>query len=346
MGASDLQEFIDQVARLISSSRRYEGETLSVYAVVNPQAGFLSHRRRLRRAIESVRRHLGQMHVSGAPVQTRIAVTEYSGHARVLAERAEQYLTGCSSPLLLSAGGDGTHRDILSGVLSSGLQSPVYRLPAGTGNDSADAPTMDAAFERASELAVQTPQAAIEARSSDGAVYHAFNVASFGLDAVISGVTNRLKGSHLPGNMYTLVADIATLLYVPLIGIPPARIVWREGPVQHEVAGKFALAAMGAGGNRRYGGGKPILPDHRNLCIIRLPPLIQRISLKKQVYYGTHLDRTEVIPATAEALTIYSDERLPFQFDGEMVWIEPEAFPVHMTVIPDAWLSVQPAQKS
>ncbi len=340
------QEFIREVARLISSSRRYRGEPLSVYAVVNPHAGFLSRQRRLRRAIAVLRQRIGEAPVAPAPVDTRIALTEYSGHARQLAERAGEYLAGRSAPLLLSAGGDGTHRDLLSGVLACGLQSPVYRLPAGTGNDSADAPTMAAAFERASDLAVQTPQAAIEARTSDGAVYHAFNIASFGLDAIISGITNRLKGTHLPGNMYTLVADLATLLYVPLVGIPPARIVWREGPVQHEATGQFALAAIGAGGNRRYGGGKPILPDHRNLCVIRLPSLIQRISLKKQVYYGTHLQRPEVIPGVAESLTIYSDERLPFQFDGEMVWIEPEAFPVHMTIIREAWLSVQPAQKS
>ena len=338
------QELVREIARLISSSRRYRGKPLSVYAVVNPRAGIVSRKKKRKRAVELLRRRLNESGVSSAaPPEIRVAVTEYSGHARHLAERAADYLVGRSEPLLLSVGGDGTHRDVLSGVLSCGLQSPVYRLPAGTGNDSADAPTMADAFKRASTLAVVTPQTAIEARTSDGLVYHAFNVASFGIDAVISRITDRLKRMHLPGNMYTVVADIATLFYVPLVGIPPVRVVWREGPVQHEVSGQFALAAIGAGGNRRYGGGKPILPDYRNLCIIRLPPLVQRIELKRQIYHGTHLERSEVIPGIADSVTIYSDERLPFQFDGEMVWIEPEAFPVHMTVIRDAWLSVQPA---
>ncbi|MFP4643966.1 MAG: diacylglycerol/lipid kinase family protein [Spirochaetales bacterium] len=338
------QELVRELARLIASSRCYRREPLSVYAVVNPRAGVLSRKRTRKRLVELLRRRLDDKAISpAAPPDIRVALTEYSGHARQLAERAADYLAGRRQTLLLSAGGDGTHRDLLSGVLSRRLKAPVYRLPAGTGNDSADAPTLADAFERASDLAVVTPQMAIEVRSFDGAVYHAFNVASFGLDAVISGVTNRLKTTRVPGNMYTVVADIATLLYVPLVGIPPARIVWREGPVQHEVSGQFALAALGAGGNRRYGGGKPILPDYRNLCIIRLPPFAQRVSLKRHLYQGTHLERDGVIAGIADSVTIYSDQRLPFQFDGEMVWIEPGAFPVHMTIIRDAWLSVQTA---
>ncbi|MFW6368831.1 MAG: hypothetical protein ACOCZ9_03745 [Spirochaetota bacterium] len=206
---------------------------------------------------------------------------------------------------------------------------------------------MGEAFDRLSRVRGFRAETAIETVTADGRVFHAFNIASFGLDAVVSAVTNALRYGHLPGNLYTLVADIATVVYVPLFGIPETGLVWAAGNREmHGVRGRFALVALGVGGYRRYGGGKPILPDGRNLCTIRLPSFLRRIRIKKHVYNGTHIHEKEVHGDYASYLEIHCAERLPFQFDGEVVMLTPQSFPVRMYVRPNAWLSLQPSGQS
>lgn len=346
-----LEDFVGEVADIIATSPGFRDASPTVFAVVNPQAGLFSRRDKLDRTLRMLGTYKRR---SGAPVRhpdrLHIQMTEYSGHARDIAPEGIRRLYGASSPVMLSAGGDGTHRDLLSGLLSLSPGErpvigtpPVFRLPAGTGNDSADAHSMSEAFDRLSRVRGSRAETAIEARTADGRVFHAFNIASFGLDAVVSGVTNALRYGHLPGNLYTLVADIATVVYVPLFGIPETRLVWASDTETHSARGRFALVALGAGGNRRYGGGKPILPNRRNLCTIRLPSLSRRIRIKKHVYNGTHIHEKEVHGDYARYLEIHCEERLPFQFDGEVVMLTRQSFPVRMYVRPNAWLSLQPS---
>lgn len=410
-----LEEFVGEVADIIATSPGFRDASPTVFAVVNPQAGLFSRRDKLERTLRALVKYKRRAGARARhPHRLHIQMTEYSGHARVIAPEGMRRLHGANSPVMLSAGGDGTHRDLLSGLLSlsgrpgeppgspGGLAGsnaalpgspdtrpgspggppgpnaalpgsqdvppgppggrsntgtpgrpggrsnidtpPVFRLPAGTGNDAADAPTMSEAFERLSRVRGSRAETAIETRTADGHVFYAVNIASFGLDAVISGVTNALRHGHLPGNLYTLVADIATVVYVPIFGIPKTGLVWNNGGQTHSASGRFALVALGAGGYRRYGGGKPILPDWRNLCTIRLPSLSRRIRIKKHVYHGTHIHEREVHGDYAKYLEIHCDERLPFQFDGEVVLLGPQSFPVRMYVRPNAWLSLQPSQ--
>ncbi len=349
------RKLVEELSVLLAHSPFFRETPPSVHAVVNPTAGLFARTSRLQRSVELLRERMSSMPAGGRlePASVSVEFTEYPGHARQLAVEGIERLRGSAAPLLLSAGGDGTHRDLLEAVVASTdnareprTHMPVFRLPAGTGNDSADARTMNQAYRRLTQLHEPRLEAAIETRTADGRAFYAFNVASFGLDAVVSGVTNVLKRTHLPGNLYTLVADVATVLYVPIFGIPHSHVAWSTGDGFEEVEGRFAVVAFGVDGGRRYGRGKPILPDARNMCAIRLPPLVRRIGIKKHVYRGTHMGEPEVIGRCTTMLQIEATERMPFQFDGEMVWLTPEAFPVTMRIRPSAWASLQPRSQS
>lgn len=342
--STSYEDVVYELSRLLATSPQYRERAPHVLAVLNPQAGVFAHAYRREGALRTLRRRLdGLGDTLRDPDRIMIRVTGYPGHARALTLEGLKSLRGAESTALLSAGGDGTHRDMLSGIVGARADDvPAFRLPAGTGNDAADARTMNEAYVRLQSLSSVRSEAAIETRSATGALHYAFNVASFGLDAVIAHITNRLKRTVLPGNLYTVVADLATVLYVPLMGIPRVSVrVYSEGEQAGTLSGRFVLVAFGAGGYRRYGGGKPILPDERNLCAIRLPPLARRIALKNLLYRGRHLDEPEVSACGCDSLTVESDERLPFQFDGETVWMEREDFPVTVRLLDGAWLRLQ-----
>ncbi|MFW5995156.1 MAG: hypothetical protein ACOCRN_03510, partial [Spirochaetia bacterium] len=122
-----LEDFVGEVADIIATSPGFQDASPAVFAVVNPQAGLFSHRRRLDRTLRILGAHKRR---SGAPVRhpdrLHIHMTEYSGHARDIAPEGIRCLHGARSPVMLSAGGDGTHRDLLSGLLSLSAQSGEF----------------------------------------------------------------------------------------------------------------------------------------------------------------------------------------------------------------------------
>lgn len=336
-------EFAEHVARLLTQSPAYRASGSTIHTIINPKSGLFTHRDRLRRSLSALQGHskrIGQQ--TSLPVQLHLS--EYPGHATQLVDRI---VSGPARPrMLISAGGDGTHKDVLSGLVSaspedSGLY-PVFRLPAGTGNDGADCATLTEAYEVLPRLSDTHRFPALRVRTADGRVFYSFNIASFGLDAYVAHVTNKLKG-RLPGNVYTLVADLATLFYVPVYGIPETRLsITRSDGTVLQWQHRYALVAFGVSGKRRYGGDKPILPQTENLVAIELPGFFGRIKLKQHVYHGTHVHDPEVRLEDMSSMVIECDERMPFQFDGESLWLEPDAFPVTVSRIDHAWHGLRP----
>jgi YegS/Rv2252/BmrU family lipid kinase len=89
-----------------------------VRIIVNPISGRGTHRGMLR----DLEHHLA---TRGYPVQ--VAKTRHAGHARELAASAPDDAT-----CVVSVGGDGTHREVLSGLI--GRRVPACILPSGTEN--------------------------------------------------------------------------------------------------------------------------------------------------------------------------------------------------------------------
>lgn len=273
--------------------------------------------------------------VSGSPPTRSVHLTERPGHA---SEIAAAILDNPESErqLLMSIGGDGTHREVLSAVAervdvtvgANGRNVCVFRMPMGTGNDGADA--VDAADAcRQLHFGVPVNNTGIVRVTPTGMrPMFAFNVTSIGIDAYVTDTSNKLKAAF-PGDMYKVIADAATLFYEPVFGVGEVGLTLTdEDGGESRYQDRYILVAVGPTGNRHYGNGKRILPSDNNLCAIRTVGLRKKIAMKKHVYEGTHVGLPGTLSACVTKVVVDYGRRVPLQLDGEGVWLDPQNFPV------------------
>lgn len=334
-----------QFERILRRSALFPNERLTVDVIINQQAGALSSERRAHATVEGLDRLsrgiVGPVRADGE-LSVRFHVTHYVGHAREISNRL------LSSPpagphLIVSAGGDGTHADVLSAFDADGQATqaqdgtdPVYfvRLPFGTGNDGADAPDLAGVVRLLLGSAEPRRTGKLVVRPKGMSQFTGFNIASIGLDAYVAYLTNRLKG-RFAGDLYKLIADVMTLLYERLVGAETMRVETVDDQGRgHELTGRFLLLALGVSGYRRYGGGKLVLPTYENLCAIEPLGLMGKLRLKALFYRGAHIHEPNVHMRAVRRITVHYERSIPLQIDGETVWLEPDNFPLEMKVLP------------
>jgi diacylglycerol kinase family enzyme len=244
--------------------------------------------------------------------------------------------------LIISAGGDGTALEILSEytkrVTASAekfLDTFVFlRLPMGTGNDGADAQSLEEALFRLIEPSGIKYESAITLTTAGGkGPFYAFNILSAGLDAFVTHWTNRMKG-RLPGDSYKLWIDAASLFYNKIYKIGFMDICARDrvGNVIGKFHEKALLLAAGASGCRTYGAGNRILPDERNVCVMREMPVARKIAIKRLVTEGKHAACPEVLLFSAASVKFSCEYPILAQMDGETTLLKPEDFPAVIQV--------------
>jgi diacylglycerol kinase family enzyme len=269
--------------------------------------------------------------------------TKGPGHAgavtRALLEEAALRLgqdDGLEKPfyLIITAGGDGTSLETLSAVFHAPelvrSNLAVLRLPMGTGNDGADA------WELKDALTLLTDPVEIEFRRALRLVtatpgkgpFLAFNILSVGLDAFVTHMTNKMKGK-LPGDSYKLWVDIASLLYDRLYKVGPmeVRALDEKGRELRSLKETALLLAVGESGHRTYGSHKKILPDDRNVCLVRQMPLLRKVALKGLFTTGEHVTKPESLLFSAARVEFSGRYPILAQMDGETVLLQPEDFP-------------------
>ena len=344
--------------RIFRTSALYPGEHLTVDVIVNLQAGALSSRNRYQQTVMTLDRLTRGL---VGPVRDRRVLdlrfhqTHYVGHARELtAALLAEEVPG--RRLIVSAGGDGTHGEVLSaaatgvahgaaeavrgGGPSGEIESPgsdqavhYVRLPLGTGNDGADAPDLASAVRLLLGSARFTHSGRLVVAPAGMTAFHGYNIASVGLDAYVAFLTNRLK-RRFAGDLYRLLADVMTLFYERLVGVGPMRVeLTDEQGRADELAGTFLLIAMGVTGYRRYGGGKLVLPAYENLCAIEPLGLAGKLRLKSLFYRGEHVHEPNVHMRSVRRLRIHYDRKAPLQIDGETVWLEEDNFPLEIQLL-------------
>jgi len=234
--------------------------------------------------------------------------------------------------LIIVAGGDGTSLEVLS-VLYDAPASlrahiAVLRLPMGTGNDGADAPTLTGALALLIKPSRIEYTPALRLLTATNA-FLAFNILSVGLDAYVTHMTNKMKGK-LPGDFYKLWVDIASLLYDRLYTVDFLDVrAWDEyGKEVHSFREKLLLLAVGASGHRTYGAQKKVLPDDRNVCAITQMPLLRKLALKGLFASGGHVNRPEAIMCNARRVEITGTHPILAQMDGEAILLHREHFPI------------------
>ncbi len=331
-----------QFEHILRRTALFAGRHVSVDMIVNPQAGTLSSEKRAVATVEHLNR-LASGIVGPLRGEDELSVsfhlTHYVGHAHEIARAL------CAMPvpdvhLIVSAGGDGTHGEVLSAcddaVLRSGEAKKLYfvRLPFGTGNDGADAPDLPSAVRLLLGSAEPRRTGQVVVTPREMTAFRAFNIASVGLDAYVGYLTNRLKG-RFGGDLYKLIADVMTLLYERVVGAGRMRVdlVDEQGQTDR-LERVFLLVALGVSGYRRYGGGKLVLPAYENLCAIEPLGVLGKIRLKGLFYRGEHVHEPNVTMRSVRRIVIHYGQRIPLQMDGETVWLGKENFPLEMQVGP------------
>ncbi|MDR2739288.1 MAG: diacylglycerol kinase [Treponema sp.] len=254
---------------------------------------------------------------------------------KALMDEAVSSHTG-TSPfyLILTAGGDGTSLEALTALYSApaAVRSNfgVLRLPMGTGNDGADGWELDTVLDRLiypSEIQYTRALRLTTATPRKGP-FMAFNILSVGLDAFVTHMTNKMKG-RLPGDSYRLWVDIAALLYDRLYKVGPMDVSAYDeaGGQVGRFNEKVLLLAVGAGGHRTYGSHKRILPDDRNVCVVRQMPVFRKIALKGLFTTGAHVHKPEAKLFNAHRVEFQGGNPILAQMDGETVLLKTEDFP-------------------
>ncbi|MCL2264720.1 MAG: diacylglycerol kinase [Treponema sp.] len=243
--------------------------------------------------------------------------------------------------LVISAGGDGTHSEIMNVVYKTPLNirknMAVLRLPMGTGNDGAE----NISMEKTLDLLINpvhieyTPAVQLittpNGPSSWKGPFLAFNILSVGLDAYVTHMTNNTK-KKTPGDSYKLWLDIAALFYDTKYRVDyvDVRALDDKGKEILAIKEKLLLLAMGVSGGRTYGSQQKILPDERNVCAIKQTPLFGRFAIKGQVSSGSHTENKSVIIFSANRVEFTNRHPILAQMDGETTLLQPDDFPAVM----------------
>ncbi|MDR0908916.1 MAG: diacylglycerol kinase [Spirochaetaceae bacterium] len=252
--------------------------------------------------------------------------------------------------LIICAGGDGTSLEVQSAIYDAAEhllparildRLAVLRLPFGTGNDGADGFTLDTALRLLTHPSYIEKNPALILRTAkettvSGAKgpFTAFNILSVGLDAFVTHMTNKMKGK-LPGDSYKLWVDVASLLYDKIYHVGYLDIkAFKDNSTEpfqtlHE---KALLLAMGASGRRCYGSQNWILPDARNVCIVKQMPLLKKVKLKGQFKEGTHSNLPISILFNCDRVEFMGDNPILAQMDGETVLLQKDDFPASISL--------------
>jgi diacylglycerol kinase family enzyme len=356
-----LDYFGQSLSEILIHSRAVPGKALRWTIIANPRAGGFTIGRRWKRheaalaktvraAAANPRRDAGPsryaLSAGGGPAG--LLLTTGPGRALDMTASLCGEAAGESGTfhLIVTAGGDGTSLEALEALYQAPAEirnrCAVLRLPLGTGNDGAEAWELEDAlqfllvptrvdFARGLKLSTARRETWPEDGAFPGKPLLAFNILSVGLDAFVTHMTNRMKGS-LPGDSYKLWVDIAALLYDRIYRVGPMELTafGEDEPEGRHIRERVLLCAMGAGGRRSYGSHKMILPDERNVCVVRQMPLLRKVALKGLFTTGEHIHAAEASLFNARRIVLSGEHPILAQMDGETVLLEKEDFPVVM----------------
>jgi diacylglycerol kinase family enzyme len=360
----NLDDFAEAMGRICSHSLVAPGQPLTWTIIANPTAGGFSIRSRWKRQYAALRSYeeraaANPLRKDAGPSRTALEAdpgrespgrfgvvpTRGSGTAaetvRALLEETAAAGQDGTPPfnLLITAGGDGTSLEALTELYAAPAairaRFGVLRLPMGTGNDGADGWDLGAVLDRliGPSKIEYTPAARLVTATPRKGPFLAFNILSVGLDAFVTHMTNKMKGS-LPGDSYKLWIDVAALLYDRIYTVGPmeVRAYDETGKTVESFAEQVLLLAVGVSGRRTYGSRKKILPDDRNVCVVRQMPLFRKIALKGLFASGEHAAKPESRLFSARRVEFRGENPILAQMDGETTLLEPEDFPAAIEI--------------
>jgi diacylglycerol kinase family enzyme len=330
-----VEDLVRDLGTLAAASAYCRETRARVVLFVNRFSGSLADPRLLLRIRDAVARRLEPLSArKPEPLIIAPAAREaIPGELSHLAETLRRSLVERDDDILvLSVGGDGTHKSVLSVLveLSEELRRRVvvFRFPAGSSNDGPTSPDAVEAIDCLLTATDVVSLKALEIETGLGRRELGFNIASFGIDAYTTIKNEQFRGVF-GGNSYRALANMAVLFY-DLVHDPGSlrlEIESDRGEVM-AVEKPLLLVAIGVSGRRTYGGGIAILPEEGNLCIVERLGLFGKMALKGRLLRGTHLGHPRVRSLKVLRLMLTIERPLPIQVDGEARWLSPEESPV------------------
>jgi len=349
----DLSRFADGLRGLVEKTPLFGSADLETVLLINPRAGGFSRPARAAAAMRDLAAAIddaARLEKRPGKLSWRTVQTTGSKHATKLAAHyiEESAMKPASSWFIILACGDGTSLEFLDELSRAPDELrnrfTVLRLPMGTGNDGSDGRELTDSLSRLVGKGVVAIQPVLRVRPAPGGPaagrapggeWRSFNIASVGIDAFVTHMTNKLKSS-LPGDSYKLMVDLASVFYDRIYPPKPMTILARDafGAELSRLDGLFLLVAMGISGNRTYGSNKPILPDADNVCAVRQMPLLRKLALKDPMSSGRIREFPEASLFSAESLEIVYADRILVQMDGEAELLVAGDFPLRIEKTP------------
>jgi YegS/Rv2252/BmrU family lipid kinase len=295
--------------------------------IVNPAAGGGLVARRWETYLHKLRSAIGE---------AQILKTEKAGDGIDLARQAvEDDVT-----TVFSFGGDGTHNEVLNGILTAKTQHHVTMgiLHAGTGGDFrkmlVGGGRLQSTLDRLPSAEAKPIDAIqVDYHTDDGQPARRFclNIAQAGLAGVVDRHVNA-SSKRLGGTATFLIATLRAVARYK----PSALTVTIDGETQEVKPLTNIVIANG-----RYAGGGMLLAPNAQLAdhamdvlLIQHAPLLKTLRLTPKIYSGTHIetDLVESFRASRIEVSFDGDEPIYLDIDGE----SPGKLPATFTLLPNA----------
>ena len=242
--------------------------------------------------------------------------------------------------LIVSAGGDGTHNEVINGFFIDGAisdpRASLAVVPCGSGSDlcrslgiSSDIGSTVETIFSGREREADGGHLQFTGPSSSDCERLFLNIASLGLPARVNnnlGTVPRFLG----GSGRFLLATVRTLLE------------HRQDRISLEIDGKIfphqLISTVAAANGQFFGGGMRIAPHARlddgllDVVMIGTVSLLDFIRWGLRFYQGRYLTHSRVQYLRARTIRAKSEDSIPVEVDGETVG----TLPVSFTVLPRA----------
>jgi diacylglycerol kinase family enzyme len=359
---------VQNIKPIIEACTLWQDKPLTAVVVANPTAGGFTQKKKSIQN-ECVLKNVAEKAVAtvanGKKTEVKDIIlykTEYAGHATKIVEGLlKEAAESGKDYLIITAGGDGTHLEVQTALLKAAFadeaakkivngKMTVLRLPFGTGNDGSDGRELAETLERLTKPAHFALQKAVkvwyEGEHPNGESkrkvdtydsldvlppWYAFNIASIGIDAFITYMTNRTKGV-MPGDFYQMWVDLACVFYGTKFPSKQMKItVYDKNGEQIDVvesAVEFCL--LGVSGHRTYGSNHKILPTDETFCTVKKMGLVKKLLQKNTFSDGTHVGKPTTVLRTASKIRVDYNQDILVQMDGEVHLLQPAQYPLFM----------------
>jgi diacylglycerol kinase (ATP) len=268
--------------------------------------------------------------------EAKILKTEKQGDGITLARKAVED----KRTTLFSFGGDGTHNEVLNGILTAKTEqhTTLGILHAGTGGDFRKMLAGGGRLETTLERLPTAEASPIDAIRVDyqtdaglPATRYCLNLASAGLPGVVDRNVNA-SSKRLGGTATFLIATLrAVARYKP--SMLEVRIDGELQPAQ-------LLTSVVVANGRYAGGGMMLAPNARladhvlEVLLLHDAPLLKTLRLTPTIYSGTHIhsDLVQCFRAAKVEVSTQGDEPIFLDIDGE----SPGKLPATFAILPNA----------